>query len=69
VDVGGVERRPARAVTRQPVQDVVGDAVALLLAEQDLARERGLLRIVRQQVAQQQRDALHVAGGLLEKAQ
>ena len=54
-------RRPRRAPARrcplpaQPVQDVVGDAVALLLAEQDLARQRGLLGIVREQVAQQQR--------------
>ena len=35
--------------------------------EQDVARERGLLRVVREQVAQQQRAALDVAPGLLEE--
>ena len=69
VDVGGVERRAAVAVAGEPGEDVVGDPVALLLAEQDLAREGGLLGVVREQVAQQQRDALHVARGLLEQAE
>ena len=33
----------------------MGDPVALLLAQQDVARQRGLLRVVREQVAQEQR--------------
>ena len=69
VHVGRVERGPPLPVAGQPVQDVVGDAVALLLAEQDLARQRGLLGVVREQVAQQQRNALDVARGLLEQGQ
>ena len=68
VHVGRVERRAAPVpVARQAVQDVVGDAVALLLAEQDVAGERGLLGVVREQVAEQQRAALDVARGLLEE--
>ena len=69
VHVGRVEPRAAAAVAGEPVEDVVGDPVALLLAQQDLVRERRLLGVVRQQVAQQQRDALHVAARLLEQAE
>ena len=58
VDVGGLERVRAGAAFGQPVQDVVGDAVALVFAEQDVAREAGLVGIVREQVAQQRRHAL-----------
>ncbi len=59
--------RAAAAALGEPVQDVVDDPVALLLAEQDVAGEPGLLRIVGEQVAQQQRRALDVAAGLLEE--
>ena len=69
VDVGGVELRALAPLRRQPVQDVVDDAVALLLAQQDLARELRLLGVVAQQVTQQQAGALHVAARLLEKAE
>ena len=69
VHVGGVEVRAAAAALGQPVQDVVDDPVALLLAQQDVAREPGLLGEVREQVAQQQRGALDVAPGLLEERQ
>ena len=54
-------RAPARPVAREPVEDVVRDPVALLLAQQDVAGEAGLLGVVREQVAQQQRRALDVA--------
>jgi hypothetical protein len=68
VHVRRVERRAAPVpVARQAVQEVVGDAVALLLAEQDVAGEGGLLGVVREQVAEQQRAALDVARGLLEE--
>ena len=61
VAVGGVERRAAAVAAVEAVDDVVGDAVALLLAEDELAREVGALGVVDEQVAQQQRRALHVA--------
>ena len=61
--------RAAAAALGEAVQDVVDDPVALLLAEHDVAREAGLLGIVRQQVAQQQRRALDVAARLLEQGQ
>ena len=63
VHVGGVERRAARSGARQAAE------VSLLLAEQDVAREGRLLGIVREQVAEQERDALDVARGLLEQRQ
>ena len=64
VAVGDVEGRPGWAGSTSPVQpvdDVVGDAVALLLAEHQLARQVGVLRVVGEQVAQQQARPLHVA--------
>ena len=45
------------------------DPVALLLAQEDVAVQAGLLREVGQQVAQQQRRALDVAPGLLKQRQ
>jgi hypothetical protein len=69
VHVGGVERGAARPVAGQAVEDVVHDPVALLLAQQDVAREAGLLREVPEQVAQQQRRTLHVARRLLEQGE
>ena len=69
VHVGRVQVRAPAPALRQPVQDVVDDPVALLLAQQDVALQAGLLREVRQQVAQQQRRALHVAPGLLKERQ
>ena len=50
----------------EAVDDVVGDAVALVLAEDEVAREVGALGVVGEQVAQQQRGALDVAPALLE---
>jgi len=67
VDVGGVDRRAPVALFGQPVQDVVGDAIALLLGQQEVAGQAGALRILREHVAQQQRRPLHVAPGLLEE--
>ncbi len=45
----------------------MGDAVALVLAEQEVAREVGALGIIREQIAQQQGGALDVASALLEQ--
>ena len=68
VHVGRVERRAPRAVLGEPVQDVVGDPVALLLAQRACrAPSAGALGIVGEHVAQQQRGALHVAPRLLEE--
>src|SRR5664280_877592 len=58
---------PAPA-TGQPVDDVVGDAVAFLLAYLQILCERGVLGIVDQQIAQQQPAPLDVASGLLDQA-
>ena len=60
VHVCGVQVRPARAALGEPVVDVVDDPVALLLAQEDVAGQAGLLGIVREEVAQQQGGALHV---------
>ena len=69
VDVGGPERRPAapRALPVEAVDDVVGDPVALLLAQQQIARERRTLGEIGEHVAQQQAGALDVAPRLLEQ--
>ena len=63
------EVRAAAPALGEAVQDVVDDAVALLLAEHDVAGEPGLLGEVGEQVAEQQRGALDVAPGLLEQRQ
>jgi Arc/MetJ-type ribon-helix-helix transcriptional regulator len=49
------------------VDDVVRDAVPLLLAQEEIAREIRTLRVVGHQIAQQQRRALDVPSGLLEE--
>ena len=67
--VGGLDLRAAPAGLGQAMQDVVDDPVAVLLAEHELAGEPGVLRVVVEQVAQQQRGALDVASGLLEERQ
>ena len=69
VDVGRVDCLPACGQLGEAMQDVVGDAVAFLLAKQDLAREASVLGIVGEQIPQQQRTALDVAAGLLEERQ
>ena len=45
----------------------MGDAVALLLAQEEVAAQRGALGELREHVAQQQARPLRVAGGLLEQ--
>ena len=56
VAVARVERPAAHAPAAvEPVDDVVGDAVALALAGGDLLRERGVLGELREQLAQQHR--------------
>ena len=68
VDVGRLERRPLAGALVQPVDDVVGDAVALLLALEDLAREVGAaVGEAVEHVAQQRARARDVRAGLLEK--
>ena len=68
VHVGGVERA-ARPVPRERCIDVVRDPVAVVLAAHDVARERRLLGVVGEQVAQQARGALDVLRGVLEEAE
>ena len=69
VAVDGIHRRPAGVAALEAVDDVVGDAVALVLAEHELARQVGALGIVDEQIAQQQRGALDVVAALLEERQ
>ena len=66
VDVGGVEVRAA-ALLGEPAQDRVGDPVALLLAEVDLADLLGGVGDGRERVAQQRGAALGVGAGALEQ--
>ena len=69
VHVARLEGRPAapRSLAVEAVDDVVGDAIALLLAQEQVARQRRPLREVRQHLAQQQAGPLDVASGLLEQ--
>ena len=54
---------------RQPMDHVVGDAIALVLALAHLLGEGRTLGVVGEQVTQQQRRAQHVATGLLDQLQ
>ena len=67
VAVAGVERRPHAAAAGEPVDDVVRDAVAVLLADLQVAGQVGVLRVVDDQVAEQQAGLLDVAPGLLDQ--
>jgi hypothetical protein len=49
------------------VDDVVCDAVALLLAQEEVAPQRRALGEFRKHVAQQEARPLRIAGGLLEQ--
>ena len=51
VPVGRVERQPGAAGIRQPMDHVVGDPVALVLALANLGGQRGALGVVGDQVA------------------
>src|SRR3954468_15092600 len=64
-DVLAVDRRDERRV--QLVVDVVGDPVALLLADHDVPREVGAIREVREHLVEQVRPVRDVAGCLLEQ--
>ena len=66
-DVLAVDRRDERLV--QAVDDVVRDAVALLLAQQDLARQLLRLRVVAQHPVEQIGGAQDVGAGLLEEVE
>ena len=65
VAVAQVHGPAAAAAAVEAVDDVVGDAVSLLLAEQDLPGEAGPLRVVRDQLAQQPGGAGGVSTRLL----
>ena len=69
VTLAGVERRADAPAARQPMDHIVGDAVALVLALAHLLRERRALGVVGQQIAQQQRRAQHVAARFLEQVE
>ena len=66
-DVFAVDRGDERAV--EGVDHVVGDAVTLVLAGQDLARELPGLGVVAQQSLEQVRGPDDVSGGLLEQVE
>src|SRR5919112_315649 len=66
-DVLAVDRRDERRV--QPVVDVVGDPVALLLADHDVAREVGPLREVGEHLVEEVRTADDVLRRLLEQVE
>ena len=61
VHVGGVEVGRAGAALGEPAEDLVRDPVALVLAGEHLGRDLGPLGVVRVEIAQQARGALHVA--------
>jgi hypothetical protein len=65
--VGDPERDLPLRTRVQPVDDVVGDPVALLLADQDVPRELGVVGVLGQEVAQQPRGPLDVAPRLLQQ--
>src|SRR3954451_2386217 len=66
-DVLAIDRRDERRV--QLVVDVVGDPVALLLADHDVAREIGALGEVREHLVEEVRTVGDVPGRLLEQVE
>ena len=66
-DVLAVERRHERRV--QPLDDVVGDAVALLLADDDIAHRFAVVGPLLEHVLEQPRGAHAVAPRLLEEVE
>jgi DNA-binding winged helix-turn-helix (wHTH) protein len=67
VALTGVEGSLNPPASGQPVDDVVGDAVAFLLAYLQILGKRGMLGVVDEKIAQQQPTPLHVAPGLLDQ--
>src|SRR4051794_33938391 len=67
VDVLAFDRRDERRV--QPLDDVVGDPVALLLAHDDVARELGVVGPGREHPLEQVGGADDVRAGLLEQVE
>jgi DNA-binding winged helix-turn-helix (wHTH) protein len=67
VAIAGVEGRAYAATPGQPVNDVVGDAIAFLLAHLQVLSQRGALGIVPQQIVQQKAAALQVTPGLFDQ--
>ena len=67
VDVLAVDRGDERLV--EALDDVVRDPVALLLADQDVARELAVLGELAQHLVEQLRGAQDVAAGLLEEVE
>ena len=66
-DVLTVDRRHERVV--EPVDQVMGDPVAVLLADQDVAREVLLLGVAAQHLVEQVGSAHDVGGGFLEEVE
>jgi hypothetical protein len=66
-DVLAVDRRDERRV--QPLVDVMGDAVALLLADHDVARQVGAVGVVREHLVEQVGAADDVGGRFLEEVE
>ena len=66
-DVLAVDRRHERLV--DPLDDVVRDPVAVLLADEDLADQVGLVGIVGEHLLEQAGRAHDVARGLLEEVE
>jgi len=69
VPVGIVEREPARPALAEPVDDVVRDAIAGLLAEEHVAREVRALGVFVEQVTQEHARPLDVASRILEQVE
>ncbi len=67
VAVARVEGRAHAAAPGEPVDDVVRDAIAFLLADLQVLRQRVALGVLLEQIVQQQPAALHVAAGLLHE--
>jgi hypothetical protein len=67
MDVGRVEVAVAAAALGEPAEDLVGDAVALVLAVEHLAGELRPIGVLGEQVPQQARGVPDVAAGLLEQ--
>ena len=68
VDLGRRERR-LDPVLVQPVKDVVGEPIAVLLLLQDLAREVAPLGVVREELVEGLRGPARIAGGFLDQVE
>ena len=67
ITVARVEGGPHPPASGEPVDDVVGDAIAFALAHLQILRQRGALGVLHEQVMEQQAASLYVAAGLLDE--